>query len=70
MYIDPASKCFITLFFVVILGTIGFFISAIFVDFRGESNIQEIKFDKSNFLIGIKQLKHDKSYVIQVFRGE
>lgn len=70
MYVDPGGKGFIALFLIVILGTIGFFITTIFVDFRGDVDLQTIKFENSNFHIDIKKLKSDKSYVIQVFNGE
>lgn len=70
MFIDPGSKAFITLFVVVILGTIAFFVTTIFVDFRGDVKLQTITFEKSKFHIDIKKLKSDKSYVIQVFNGE
>lgn len=69
MYIDPGSKKFVTLFVIVILGTIGFFVASIFIDFKGDT-IQKINFEKSNFHFDIKKQKSDKSYVIQVFRGE
>lgn len=70
MYIDPGSKGFLTLFVVVILGTIAFFVTTIFVDFRGDVNLRTISFEKSKFHIDVKQLKSDKSYVIQLFDGE
>lgn len=70
MYIDPGSKKFVLLFFVVILGTIGFFVTTIFVDFRGDIKVETINFENSNFHLEIKQFKSDKSYVIQVFSGK
>lgn len=70
MFIDPGSKAFITLFVIVILGTIAFFVTTIFVDFRGDVNLQTVNFENSKFRIDVKKFKSDKSYVIQVFNGK
>lgn len=70
MHIDPANKCFLTVFILVIFGTIGFFVSSIFLDFSGDVIVQEIKFENSKFHFDIKRLKDDKRYVIQVFSGK
>ncbi|KAG5672943.1 hypothetical protein PVAND_003030 [Polypedilum vanderplanki] len=70
MYIDPANKLFLSAFFVIILGTIGFFIASIFLDFKGDEDIQTVNFKNSDFHVNIKRLKSDKSYVLQVHRDK
>lgn len=67
--IDPGSKWFITLFSVVVLGTIGFLIASIFLNFDGDDELKTIKFGRSNFSIKINQQKSDKRYVLEVYNG-
>lgn len=70
MRIDPGNKIFITIFTIVILGVIGFFIATIFIDVSKDVELKTMKFQHSNFKIEVKQLKKDKSFVAQVYNGE
>jgi hypothetical protein len=69
MYIDPANKAFLAVFFIVIFGTVGFFIASIFLDFSGDEDVQTVDFENSDFHVNIKRLKSDGRYVVQVFGG-
>lgn len=69
MKFDPANKCFVGVFAVVILGVIGFLIASIFIDISGDVEVKKISFERSNFWISVKQLKEDKQYVLEVYNG-
>jgi mannitol-specific phosphotransferase system IIBC component len=80
--IDPKNKIFLTIFAIIIIGTIGFFIASIFIkndDDDQNDTILKIKFQKrSKFSISLKEEegKASKSddnngtrYVIEVYNG-
>jgi hypothetical protein len=69
MKFDPANKCFVTSFTLVIVAVIGFLIASIFIDFSSDVEVQKIGFERSKFEIIVKRLKEDKSYVLEVFNG-
>ena len=73
MRIDPMNKCFLTVFIVVVVGAIGFFVATIFLDLGGKSDdsnvIQKIEFRNSKLFINIQKPYGDKNYHVEVFNG-
>jgi len=71
MRIDPLNKPFLALLLTVMLGTIAYFITSIFIDTVGDAKIiQHIEFEQSDFNIFIYQHKSDKRYEAQVYSGK
>lgn len=73
MRIDPMNKCFLTVFIVVVVGVIAFFVTTIFIDIGDKSVdsnvIQKIEFKNSKLFINIQKPYGDKNYHVEVFNG-
>lgn len=69
MKIDPGGKIFVTVFTIVLVGVIGFFIASIFISGSDDLDVKTIYFSRSKFHFSIKKLKSDKQYVVEVYNG-
>lgn len=83
--IDPKNKCFMAIFWIVIVGVIGFFIASIFIKFssndeEGTDSVVEIKFRSSRAVVKLKSYVPDNDdvdddnkqerYLLEVYNGE
>lgn len=77
--IDPLNKCFMAIFWIVILATIGFFIGSIFMKSSNEEDsdsVVEIKFANSNRVVKLRSKVSDddedgdgERYMLELYNG-